>query len=795
VTEIRDRQILIDGEPRIVMCGEIHYFRVARDQWRDRIESLRAAGANTVASYIPWLFHELPDGSIDVDGTTRPERDVAAFIDLCAELGMWFLARPGPFVMAELKNEGLPYRVYTDHPEIVPVGWDAEPAPTRTVDYLAPAFLAEVRRWYEAVLPPIATRLQPGGGNVIGLQLDNEVGMLAWVTNAPDLTPGLVADFGTWVRSRYGAVVGSRYPVSDDWPAAVRSPGEEWAAALRVDLGTFMRTRFADYIRALRDYAESAGIRGVPFFINIHGTEGGGAANFPIGISQLLETYSGVRDMVSGSDHYVGEMTLGTTTDMYVLNAFSQAVHDRNQPVTSLEFEAGSGDYGGGAEEQYPPSTVELKTRLFVAQGNRLINYYLFAGGINPPLDEPVGDGNDRLSFTGERHGTAAPVGPEGQRSFSYPSTRAVISAVNTHAPWLARMDEEYDDIALGFVPDAYMTEYRYPGSEVMRAITDDLVHHRGAGPLKSLARSLLLDGYRFTGRDLQRDEATPRPRALALSCGQYLAEDVQRRVAAHVLDGGVLLLFGRMPRADLEGRPCTVLASALGVRPVEFRESSAGYFCSVKPGDWAGELPETRVGWRESLAVDTGEVLLRDGADGSACGVLVRSGAGAAVVLSASLGARSDLFGLALRRLGIDAALSHDATTPGLFATTTADADGQRLIHLLNVSGYPQEFALQLQDKPLLGGHRLAMRGQTGLILGMDLRLPHATLAWSTAELTGVGDASISVALDQPVEHLELVTSRTIRPDPAMSVQRDGDRHQVTMNRGASDVQTLTLY
>ena len=51
-----------------------------------------------------------------------------------------------------------------------------------------------------------------------------------------------------------------------------------------------------------------------------------------------------------------------------------------------------------------------------MAQGNRLINYYLFAGGHNPPLDEPVGDGNDRIAFTGERHGFAAPIDPEGRR-------------------------------------------------------------------------------------------------------------------------------------------------------------------------------------------------------------------------------------------------------------------------------------------------------------------------------------------------------------------------------------------
>src|SRR5688500_14334006 len=148
--QISHKQILIDGEPRVVMAGEVHYFRVAREEWEQRILLLKEAGGSAVASYIPWLWHELPDGTIDVTGRTRPERDVGAFIDQCAEHGLWFIARPGPFVMAELKNEGLPYRVYTEHPEVVPCGWDGRPAPSRTLDYLAPAFLAECETWFAA---------------------------------------------------------------------------------------------------------------------------------------------------------------------------------------------------------------------------------------------------------------------------------------------------------------------------------------------------------------------------------------------------------------------------------------------------------------------------------------------------------------------------------------------------------------------------------------------------------------------------------------------------------------------
>ncbi len=40
-------------------------------------------------------------------------------------------------------------------------------------------FLAEVERWYDAVLPVLAARLQPDGGPIIGVQLDHEIGMLA----------------------------------------------------------------------------------------------------------------------------------------------------------------------------------------------------------------------------------------------------------------------------------------------------------------------------------------------------------------------------------------------------------------------------------------------------------------------------------------------------------------------------------------------------------------------------------------------------------------------------------------
>lgn len=786
--DVRDKQILIDGEPRLVMAGEVHYFRVAREEWEQRLDLVVEAGCTAVASYIPWLFHELPDGSIDVTGATRPERDVAAFVDLCAERGLWFIARPGPFVMAELKNEGIPHRVYDEHPEVVPVGWDGREAPSRTVDYLAPAFLAETARWYDAILPVLAPRLQPRGGNIIGVQLDNEVGMLAWVTNSPDLTDHLVADLGRWVAEHRGA---DRYPVGPDdagWADLVRSPDESVAGRLRVDLGLFMRERFAAYVVALRGLCEERDVRDVPFLINIHGTESGSGAPFPIGISQLVSTYSGVPGMVSGSDHYLGAATSDTLTDLYVMNAFMDAVHDEHQPLTSLEFEAGTGDYSGGIESQHDPSTVELKTRLCVAQGNRLVNYYLLAGGINPPLEEAVGDGNDRLSFTGERHGTAAPIGPEGQRGFAYDATARTARAMTAQQEWLSRMTEEHDDVALGLVLDAYATEYHHPDSHLMTEVVDDLAAHRGAGQRRFLPRSLLLAGFRFGAVHLE--ECDPAPGSvLALATGRFLSAEVQQRVLDHVRGGGGLLLLGRLPERDLEGEPCTVLADGLGVRAGGFVHDDQHFFPSVVRHGWAAPGPEVRVGWRQEIHAPDGEVVLTD-VDGAVCGVSVTAGSGRAVLLTAGLPSDPTLVERATAHLGTRAAVRVDAPWPGVLATTTATDDGQRAVHLINHSAVDMDVTLTIDGVDLPESGALRLPGRSGHVLPLGLDVAGRRVEWSSAEVTDHSPDHLGLApgLDREGRTTVLLAAGTpVGEDPSYVVDEGpGGCVRVTGGPGA---------
>jgi beta-galactosidase len=793
VITLAHKQLLIDGEPRLVMAGEVHYFRVAREEWDQRLDLVVEAGCTAVASYIPWIWHELPDGTIDVAGATRPERDVAAFIDACAERGLWFIARPGPFVMAELKNEGIPYRVYDEHPEIIPVGWDGRPAPSRTVDYLAPAFIDETARWYDAIMPVLAPRLQPRGGNVIGVQLDNEVGMLAWVTNSPDLTDGLVDDLGHWVDDEHPAR--DRYPEppgGPGWADQVRSPSESVAGRVRVDLAEYMRDRFAAYVTTLRDLAEARDVRDVPFLVNIHGTESGSGGPFPIGISQLVRTYAGVPGMVSGSDHYLGAATSDTLTDLYVMNAFMDAVHDDDQPLTSLEFEAGTGDYSGGIESQHDPSTVDLKTRLCVAQGNRLINYYLLAGGINPPLEEAVGDGNDRLSFTGERHGTAAPIGPEGQRGFTFDATARTARAMTAQQDWLSRMDEEHDGVQLGLVLDAYATEYHHPDSGLMSEVVDDLTSHRGAGQRRFLARSLLLGGFRFGAVHLE--ERDPEPASvLALASGRHLSATVQQRVLDHVRAGGGLLYLGPLPERDLEGSPCTVLADGLGLGVGDFVHDSPHFFPSVVRHGWAAPGPEVRVSWRQRLVPSDGaevEVVLTD-VDGAVCGVSVAEGSGRAVVLAAGLPSDPVLVERALAHLGQRAGVRVDAPWPGVLATTTATVDGQRALHLINHSSVDMRVTVAVERAALPADGALTLPARRGHVLPLGMDVAGHRIVWASAEITGHSPAHVDLApgLDPDGRTTVLLAPGTVvLDDPSYDVG-DGPADTVRVSGGPGPI------
>ncbi|NWY33254.1 GLB1L protein, partial [Pheucticus melanocephalus] len=149
---------LKDGAPFRYISGSIHYARVPRPAWRDRLLKMYMSGLSAVQVYIPWNYHETLPGVYDFTGN----RDVEAFLDLTAELGLLVILRPGPYICAEWEMGGLPAWLLWK-PDII----------LRTSN---PAYLAAVDSWLHVLLPKIKPRLYHQGGNIISVQVENEYG-------------------------------------------------------------------------------------------------------------------------------------------------------------------------------------------------------------------------------------------------------------------------------------------------------------------------------------------------------------------------------------------------------------------------------------------------------------------------------------------------------------------------------------------------------------------------------------------------------------------------------------------
>ena len=159
---LEGRQILIGGKPCFLRSAEIHYFRLPRGEWAERVKAAREGGLNCIASYIPWQWHEPEEGLFDFSAASVPERDLAAFLSLVKDAGLYFFARIGPFVNAELSRGGHPLWLYDKHPEVRSKDasgafamrrGDGEFVPSQ----LDPRYLDLVSRWYGRVIAGAAS--------------------------------------------------------------------------------------------------------------------------------------------------------------------------------------------------------------------------------------------------------------------------------------------------------------------------------------------------------------------------------------------------------------------------------------------------------------------------------------------------------------------------------------------------------------------------------------------------------------------------------------------------------------
>lgn len=698
---VHDGLFWLDNQPVLLQAAELHYFRLPPDQWPQRLDLIQRAGFNAVATYIPWLWHQPAQNVFDFDGRTHPQRDLCGFLDLAAARGLWIIARPGPYIMAETINEGVPPWVFESYPQVAVV--DQHGQPQNIASYLHPDFLACAADWYRAVFRVLTPRQAPDG-KIVLIQLDNEMGMMHWVRNMLDTNPDTLARFAVWTQDRY---------VADDLPAflraGLRDPQALNAAAILADYRAFYRNYLADYARFLLQQAEANGLA-VPAVFNIHGF-GNGGKTFPIGLSQLVEVLR-LPDVLSATDVYPMTIGEGNLHHLLLVNAMTAALQNPAQPLLSLEFQAGGADDFSNSQTSF----YDLHMRLSVAVGLRGVNHYLFFDGENHPLLSPI-----------KRHNWGHPVRLDGslrRHYHRYPRLSGTLAAYGE-----ALLGSRPHTITtVGFHLDDFMTEVNHAATEEATRI---LTHQRDMILFDFIARGLTITHRPFNALDLTRAQLDPAqtPVLWAMLEPTYPTA-VQQALIRYAQAGGRLVLMGRLGADD--DTTCTHLRATLGVTAVQGDPPFTSRMLRVLGIE---EIPasfvETYTGaFERVIATCAGETV----------GFVQPVGRGEVVMLGAAFAANT------LAELDVFDRLAAIVHCPPAFTVSEwADvrlSEGVQgsFLFINNYQDDPIRTTVAQNSRPLFGGHALRLAARQGAILPLNWAVqPDVLVHYLTAEVRQV--------------------------------------------------------
>lgn len=155
---VGDGRFLLNGDPYTVKAAELHYPRIPRGYWDNRIKLCKALGMNTICMYVFWNVHESRPGEFDFSG----QNDIRAFVELCRDNGMNVIVRPGPYVCAEWEMGGLPW-------------WLLKKGDIRLRENDS-YFLERVDIFQKAVAEQLKGLTVAEGGPIIMVQVENEYG-------------------------------------------------------------------------------------------------------------------------------------------------------------------------------------------------------------------------------------------------------------------------------------------------------------------------------------------------------------------------------------------------------------------------------------------------------------------------------------------------------------------------------------------------------------------------------------------------------------------------------------------
>lgn len=157
--KLEKSEFLLDGKLFQIISGEMHPARIPVEYWRQRIQMAKAMGCNTIAAYVFWNYHESEPGVFDFQ---TGNHNIAQFIKIVQEEGLFLILRPGPYVCAEWDFGGLPSYLLS--------------IPDIKVRCMDPRYTEAADRYIKTLALQVKDLQVTKGGPILMVQAENEYG-------------------------------------------------------------------------------------------------------------------------------------------------------------------------------------------------------------------------------------------------------------------------------------------------------------------------------------------------------------------------------------------------------------------------------------------------------------------------------------------------------------------------------------------------------------------------------------------------------------------------------------------
>lgn len=207
---VDSRKLIRDGKAWFPVMGEFHFSRYDAKLWRLELERMRQGGITVVSTYVFWQHHQELRESFRWSGN----RDLRAFVKLCAELGLDAVVRIGPWAHGEARNGGFP-------------DWlQALPLQHRSNDE---AYLGHVRPFFTQIAQQLDGLYFGTGGPIVAIQVENELyDQSAHILTLKHLALSLGMNAPLWTATAWG---GAELPHNDVLPLYGGYPEAFWEDA------------------------------------------------------------------------------------------------------------------------------------------------------------------------------------------------------------------------------------------------------------------------------------------------------------------------------------------------------------------------------------------------------------------------------------------------------------------------------------------------------------------------------------------------------------------------------------